>query len=131
MYDARIEYSGRIVTGNDCFRDVMNAFPYETLWELLNDPKPIDDTTFEYIVNWCRPRIAKGHTFVEAVLDSKLLETRSEVFRKVKEGGMRWNGNRVTDANMPVQFLARLGSDPTRQEDPQSNLGSRLGLCQN
>ena len=109
MNDIRIEYSGRIVTGNGRFRDVMNAFPYETLWELLNDPKPIDDTTFEYIVNWCRPRVAQGHTFVEAVLDSKLLETRSDVFRKVKEGGMRWNGDRVTDINMQVQFLVPVG----------------------
>ena len=104
-----LSYNGQIVAGNGCFRDVMNAFPYETLWELLNDPKPIDDTTFEYIVNWCRPRVAKGYTFVEAVLDSKLLETRSEVFRKVKESGMRWNGRRVTDASMPIEFFARGG----------------------
>lgn len=106
MNDIRIEYGGRIVNGGGCFRDVMREFPYEKLWELLNDPKPIDYATLEYVINWCRPRVAKGHAFVEAVLDSRLFETRSEVFRKVKEGGMKWNGRRVADVNMPIEFLA-------------------------
>jgi hypothetical protein len=106
MNDIRIEYGGRIVNGNGCFRDVMREFPYEKLWELLNDPRPVDYATLEYVINWCRPRVAKGHTFVEAVLDSRLLDTRSEVFRKVKEGGMKWNGRRVADVNMPIEFLA-------------------------
>ena len=105
MSDTQIVHTGRIANEDGHFRDVMREFPYEKLWELLNDPQPIDDATFEYVINWCRPRIVKDHTFVEAVLDSRLLETRSEVFRKVKEGGMKWNGKRVTDVNMPIEFL--------------------------
>lgn len=92
--------------GNGCFLDVMKAFPYERLWELLNDPKPIDHVILEYVINWCRPATATGTTFIKAVLDTKLLETRSDVFRKVREGGMKWNGQRVTDVNMPIEFLA-------------------------
>ena len=106
MSDIRVEYIGQIVNGGSHFRDVMRGFPYEKLWGLLNAPRSIDYATLECVINWCRPRAAKGHTFVEAVLDSKLLETRSDVFRKVKEGGMKWNGQRVADVNMPIEFLA-------------------------
>jgi len=104
MNDIQIEYSGRIVNGGGRFRDRMREFPYEKLWELLNAPRPIDYPTLEYVVNWCRPRIVKGTTFAEAALDSRLLRTKSEVFRKVKEGAMKWNGHRVTDPNMPIRF---------------------------
>ena len=88
------------------FLNVMEAFPYEELWELLNDPRPIDNATLEHVIRWCRPKTIGGATFVEAVLDSNLLETRSDVLRKVKEGGMKWNGRRVADMNMPIEFLA-------------------------
>jgi len=88
------------------FLNVMEAFPYEELWELLNDPKPIDNAILEHVIRWCRPKAIGGTTFVEAVLDSNLLETRSDVLRKVKEGGMKWNGRRITDMNMPIEFLA-------------------------
>ena len=69
MNDIRIEYGGRIVNGNGCFRDVMREFPYETLWELLNDPRPIDYATLEYVVNWCRPRAIKGRTFADVAVE--------------------------------------------------------------
>lgn len=88
------------------FLDVMKAFPYEKLWKLLNDPKPIDNATLKYVIRWCRPKTISGTTFVEAVLDTNLLETRSDVLRKIKEGGMKWNGRRVADMNMPIEFLA-------------------------
>jgi len=105
MNDIRIEYSGRIVKGEGHFRDVMKEFPYEKLWEILNDPKPIDEATMECVVNWCRPRAMKGRTFADAAVEAGTLKTRSEVYRKVKEGAMKWNGKRVTDANMIVEFL--------------------------
>lgn len=88
------------------FLGVMETFPYGKLWELLNAPRPIDNTSLEYVIWWCRPKATSGTTFVEAVLDSNLLETRSAVLRKVREGGMKWNGRRVTDMDMPIGFLA-------------------------
>lgn len=105
MNDMQIEHNDRIVKKEGHFRDVMKELPYEKLWELLNDPKPIDNTTLEYVVNWCRPRVIQGRTFADAILDSNLLETRSEVFRKVKEGSMKWNGQQATDMNMVIEFL--------------------------
>ncbi len=105
MNGIRTEYSGRLSNEDGHFRDIMDAFPYEKLWELLNDPKPIDAATLECVVNWCRPRVIQGHTFADAALDSTLLKTRSEVFRKVKEGGMKWNGQRISDVNVLIEFL--------------------------
>ena len=83
----------------------MTAFPFDNLWELLNNPRAIDGQTFEHVVNWCRPRVLKGTSFAEAVIESGLFATRGEVIRKIKESAMKWNGVRVIDANMPVAFL--------------------------
>jgi len=105
MNGHRIEYSGRIVKGSGTFHDVMMEFPYERLCELLNDPEPIDEATMAYVVNWCRPKPIQGRTFADAAVEAGTLKTRSEVYRKVKEGAMKWNGRRVADANMVVEFL--------------------------
>lgn len=99
----KFEYGGKIIKGEGCFRDVMSEFPYEQLWALLNDPRPIDETTLEYIINWCHPNIFKGWTFVDAVLESGVLKTKSEISRN--RGAMKWNGQRVTNVNMIVEFF--------------------------
>jgi tyrosyl-tRNA synthetase len=97
------------MTRIETFADVMIAFPFDDLWELLNKPRAIDARTFEYVVNWCRPRVPSGvlcfDAFADVVVKSGLFASRGEVIRKVKEGAMKWNGSRVSDANMPVGFL--------------------------
>ncbi len=95
----------RLTIGNGRFRDVMKEVSYDQLWELLNHPHSIDLKTLESVVNWCRPKIIGSTIFVDAVIESSLFTTRNEVFRKVKEGGMKWNGRQVTNVNMPIDFL--------------------------
>ncbi len=91
------------------FGDVMTAFPFDNLWELLNNPHSIDTLTFEQVINWCRPKVPSGilcfDAFADVVVKSSLFASRAEVIRKVREGAMKWNGRRVTDANMTVGFL--------------------------
>jgi tyrosyl-tRNA synthetase len=93
----------------ETFADVMREFPFDDLWELLNNPHSIDAKTLEYVVSWCRPRIPSGilsfDSFADVVIKSGLLASRGEVMRKVKEGSMKWNGSRVSDANMIIGFL--------------------------
>jgi tyrosyl-tRNA synthetase len=93
----------------ETFADVMTKFPFDDLWELLNNPRSIDAITLEHVVNWCRPQVPSGilcfDAFADVVVKSGLLASRGEVIRKIKEGSMKWNGSRVSDANMPVGFL--------------------------
>ena len=87
------------------FLEVMREMPFEALWTLLNSPGPVNESGFEVVIAWCRPKVTAAITFTEAVLDSGLLATRSEVYRKVKEGVLKWNGYCVSDPNMPIEFL--------------------------
>ena len=85
MSDTQIVHMGQIANEDGHFRDVMREFPYEKLWELLNAPQPINDATFEYVINWCRPRIVKDHIFVEAVLDRGCLKHASKSSARLKK----------------------------------------------
>ena len=83
------------------FSEVMKEVPFEALWTLLNNPGPVNESGFKAIIAWCRPKATTATNFTEAVLDSGLLATKSEVIRKVREGVLKWNAYRVSDPNMP------------------------------
>lgn len=50
------------------------------------------------------PKCIRGHSN-EIAAESKIVSSSSEAYRKVKEGGMKWNGKRVTDPRMEVEFM--------------------------
>ncbi|MFA6364706.1 hypothetical protein [Methanoregula sp.] len=91
------------------FADMMVAFPFDDLWELLNNPRSIDAETLEHVINWCQPKIPSGiirfDAFADVVVKSGFIATRSAVIRKIKEGSMKWNGSQVSDPNMLSGFL--------------------------
>lgn len=88
------------------FQDVMDTFPFSDLWTLLNNPQPIDEVTFQCVINWCRPKRVQTEIFVwEACIESGLLNSKSEVNRKIKENSLKWNGEKVKDPEERVSFL--------------------------
>jgi len=96
------------------FDKVLEYFPYEKIWELLNNPRPIDDTTFYYLKRWCSnaSRI-NVKTFMEVTqkisfhpYDQTIPPpTKSEVYRLIKSKALKWNGIKVTDAYMEISWL--------------------------
>lgn len=93
----------------DTFDNVMVAMPFDDLWELLSNPRPIDSETLELVINWCRPMIPSGciafDDIADVIVKSGLLSTKSEVVRKIKERSVKWNGNQVADPHMLTGFL--------------------------
>jgi hypothetical protein len=100
------------------FSDVMREFPYETLMEHLRHPHAIDKVTLGFIIDWTWPKIVQNEfegteagiqpirrPFVQRALESRIVSSKSEVRRKIKEGALYWNGVRVTDENMLTDFL--------------------------
>ena len=87
------------------FADVMRVYPNATLQVWLRNPKPVDQATFLCIRCWMRPATITSRRFAQVAVDSGILKTVSEVYRKVKEGGMKWNGRRVTDPNLEVSLI--------------------------
>ena len=49
---------------------------------------------------------SQGFFVVDPGLRSDKFKNIADFFRKVKEGGMKCNGRRVADVNMPIEFLA-------------------------
>ena len=84
---------------------LIDEFPFEKLLALLNEPKVVDQKTFGYVFAWMEPKFTDATTFVEVAVASGIVESRSDVYRKVKEGSMKWNGVKVIDPNMPVKFI--------------------------
>jgi tyrosyl-tRNA synthetase len=93
--------TGIIVLSRDyVFGDVMDEMPFEEVRALLQKPKEVDEHTFFLMAAWMRPKDSEiGKRFCEIAVDSGLFESHGEVRRKVKEGGVKWCGEKVTDHN--------------------------------
>lgn len=87
------------------FNDVMQALPFDAVWELLNSPREIDRQTFLCLVNWCRPKRIEAETFIDAAVECGMFATRGEVHRKLKERALKWNGSQVLEVNQPIKLL--------------------------
>ena len=89
------------------FDSVMRgSLPFQDLWSLLNNPREIDKATLDDVISWMRPqRVDENIPFWKAAKSSPLINSKSDVMRKIKEGSIRWNGEKVEDAEMLINFL--------------------------
>ena len=88
------------------FADVMEDMPFQTLWELLNNPRDIDKPTLDNVISWTRPaRIQNNSSLWEAALKTSLFASKSQVTRSFHQKSLRWNGELVTDIEHPATLL--------------------------
>lgn len=78
---------------------------FEQLWEILNNPQEVDATTFASLLWWMRPPTVKMGNIGEIAVQGKACTSLSETRRKIKEGSLSWNGQKVKDIEMIPIFL--------------------------
>lgn len=84
------------------FADTIRRLPFEQLWELLNNPRPVSGEIFTCLYSWMNPKQTLGQNIVQVCLDSGACASVSDVRRKIKEGSLTWNGQRITDKTAPT-----------------------------
>jgi tyrosyl-tRNA synthetase len=84
----------------------MDELPFEDMRAILQHPKEVDQHTFMLMAAWMWPKNSQeGKRFCEIAVDSGLFESNGEVRRKVKEGGVKWCGKKVTDHNFIPEWI--------------------------
>jgi tyrosyl-tRNA synthetase len=84
----------------------MDQMPFEETRKILKKPEPLDQTRLKLLFAWLPPKATQeGKRFCEIAVDSTLFNTNGEVRRKIKEGGVKWNGEKVTDPNFIPEFI--------------------------
>jgi hypothetical protein len=107
------QYLYKKFTDIKTFADIMREFPAEKLWDLLMNPKDIDDRLFLYVIGWCCPKLTNARTFFELSqvesfhpFDRTIAPpSKSELQRLVRSGALKWNGILVKDIFMPIDWL--------------------------
>jgi len=88
------------------FNDVMEVLSFNELWNLLNDPKELDDIIFQCVINWCRPKkVTNGQSFIDMALESKSFNSKSEIIRNFKGNALKWNGKKIIDLEYKCNLL--------------------------
>jgi tyrosyl-tRNA synthetase len=88
------------------FNDVMRDLPFRDLWDLLNNPVSVDKKILDCIIAWTKPkRVEEGESFWEIALPTPLFNSKSDLLRRVKEGSVRFNGEKIIDIEKPVSLL--------------------------
>ena len=83
------------------FSDVMDALPMEELRDILLCPCPVSPDTFACMVAWMGTTEAPMGCVVERVMViCGAFLTVSEARRKIKQGGVKWNGKSVQKSQM-------------------------------
>ena len=80
----------------------------EDLQKILRKPleAEIDHKIFACMIQWMNIHTTQeGKRFCEIACDTPLFATHGEVRRKIKEGGVKWNGVKVTDPNFIPELI--------------------------
>jgi len=88
------------------FSDAMDALPMEELRDILLHPHPVMPETFTCMAAWLGTSEAPVGCVIERVMViCGAFSTISEARRKIKQGGVKWNGESVNDSQMiPTWF---------------------------
>ena len=88
------------------FSDVMDTLPMEELRDILLHPHPVMPEMFTCMAAWLGTTEAPVGCAVERVMTiCGAFSTISEARRKIKQGGIKWNGESVNDSQMiPTWF---------------------------
>ena len=79
---------------------------FQELWEILESPREVNQDTFAGMWWWMRPkRTEEGKNICQVIVDSGAMDSLSDARRKIKEGGVKWNGERVTDWRLVPSFI--------------------------
>lgn len=88
------------------FGDVMDELPMEDLRDILLRPRPVAPDTFTCMAAWMGTTEAPVGCAVERVMViCGAFPTISEARRKIKQGGVKWNGQSVKDSQMIPTWL--------------------------
>ena len=88
------------------FGDVMDALPMEELRDILLRPRPVSLNTFTCLAAWMGTTEAPVGCVVERVMViCGAFPTISEARRKIKQGGVKWNGTPIIDGQMIPAWL--------------------------
>lgn len=78
---------------------------FDELWEILNKPKAVCRETFASMMAWMKPKTVQPGKLSQVCVDGGALPSISEVKRKVKEGSLFWNGEKITDSEKETNFI--------------------------
>lgn len=90
----------------ETFSDVMDTLPMEELRGILLHPRLVSPDMFTCMVSW----LGKTEAPVGCDLDRVMVicgafSTISEARRKIKQGGVKWNGEPVRDSKMLPDWI--------------------------
>jgi len=80
----------------------------EDLLKIVRKPleAEIDHKIFACMITWLNIHTTtEGKRFCEIACDTPLFSTHGEVRRKIKEGGVKWNGVKVNDPHFIPEFI--------------------------
>jgi tyrosyl-tRNA synthetase len=99
-----VKASASSILVTSAFGEIM-MLTFDELWEILNKPKAVCQETFASMWWWMRPKTVQDGKIAQICVDGGALPSISEVRRKVKEGSLSWNGEKVTDPESLVKFI--------------------------
>lgn len=90
----------------ETFSDVMDTLPMEELRDILLRPRPVTTDMFICMVAWLGKTEAPTRCAIERVMViCGAFPTISEARRKIKQGGVKWNGKSVRDSKMIPDWI--------------------------
>lgn len=87
------------------FSQIMDMMSGDEVFRLLSHPQEVGTGKLFCLAAWTCPKIVVGEKLTDIMVQSGAMPSLSEARRKIKEGGVRWNGVKVTDLEMRVEFF--------------------------
>ena len=90
----------------ETFSDAMDTLPMEELRGILLRPRPVTTDMFICMVSWLgKTEAPVGCAMERVMVICGAFSTISEARRKIKQKGIRWNGEPVRDSKMIPDWI--------------------------
>lgn len=87
------------------FEQVMTEMPGHKVFEFLSDPHPVDWHELFLLCAWIRPKLIENNQIGEAIIESGVLESLSQVKQRIKDKSLKWNGKLVDNHTASAIFF--------------------------
>jgi tyrosyl-tRNA synthetase len=83
----------------------MDDLPFDKLVAILDNPYSLDLETMALVKWWMRPRTITSNLILEAMVQAGITQTNSEVRRLIQQGGVIWNGQKISTPDFALSFI--------------------------